>query len=242
MAWPNDPRPARSLVVLGVECDKEWPGRDRASEGLIGDTRHQQESSSDHNPWKKDNSGKGVVRARDVDSGPGLNPNEAHDFIGDTVAEAALAGLLTYFGIRRFFTKRFPPMADGAYIIHERKIASHKTKGKWIPYHGIDPHTSHPHVSVALAQVNYDNQSSWRIAQFAGTARAVRSKPPVLTRANWKRHRLAVRRLQRELALGTVDGVYGKATARAVAHYKKSHKLGKSGWYVGRSMWNQLTK
>lgn len=251
MGWPNNPRPARSLVVLGAECDTEFPGRDRSSEGLIGDTRHQKESSSDHNPWVTDSLGRGVVRARDVDAGPGLNPDETHDLIGDVVAEAALAGLRTHFGLFKIFRRKFAPMGPGAYVIWERRIASHKTKGAWVPYFGTDPHESHPHVSVALAQSGYDDGSSWGIHRFADVARGIanpsaKQHPVTLTRTNWKSHRLLVRKLQRRLnELGgpklTVDGEYGARTAERVALFKKRRGFrSRTGWVVGPTVWKGL--
>lgn len=64
-AWgpsaPVVPRLARSLRVLGREVDACWPGRDRASDGWIGDDRHQT-LRSDHNP-----DALGIVHAIDLD-------------------------------------------------------------------------------------------------------------------------------------------------------------------------------
>ena len=40
---------APSLVTLRKEVDARWPGRSRASDGVIGDTRHAARTNS-HNP------------------------------------------------------------------------------------------------------------------------------------------------------------------------------------------------
>lgn len=52
---------APALAVLRAEIDTRWPRRDRASDGWIGDARHQA-SPSDHNPNTR-----GSVNALDVD-------------------------------------------------------------------------------------------------------------------------------------------------------------------------------
>jgi len=249
MGWPNDPRPAKSLLVLNQEVNKEFPNRDHASDGMIGDVRHQHEPTSDHNGWVSDDQGKGVVRADDVDAGPGLNPNESHDETGDVVAEAALAALRTHFGLFKIFKTKHPAMGNGAYVIHERQIASHKTKGKLIPYSGVDPHTSHVHISVALAQSGYDSLRSWKIAEFAGHSAAVSKKLPNLNRLNSHkpRNRFAVRKLQRLLNYGphkdiAVDGDYGPETAARVKEFKSIRPSipNKSGWVVGQATWAAL--
>ena len=54
---------APSLTSLVEETNKEWPKRDKASDGWIGDPSHQARVS-DHNP---DYSAGGIVRAIDVD-------------------------------------------------------------------------------------------------------------------------------------------------------------------------------
>lgn len=59
---------APSLVQLRAEVNAAWPGRDKASDGWVGDTSHAARPS-DHNPDWADG---GVVRALDIDK-DGIN-------------------------------------------------------------------------------------------------------------------------------------------------------------------------
>ena len=72
MSW----RVADCLEILKAEVDERWPERDTASDGAIGDERHQQDPTSDHNAFIKDSDGVGVVRfknvARSVSVGAGI--------------------------------------------------------------------------------------------------------------------------------------------------------------------------
>jgi hypothetical protein len=73
-----DWRLAGSIVQLVAEANAANPGRDKSSDGTIGDARHAgggpgtpSWKASDHNPWLVV-AGKGVVRAADIDT-DGLN-------------------------------------------------------------------------------------------------------------------------------------------------------------------------
>jgi len=61
MAWRN----CKASAVLVDEINRRWPGRDKTSDGTIGDAAHATRTS-DHNPWIVVDK-VGVVRARDVD-------------------------------------------------------------------------------------------------------------------------------------------------------------------------------
>ena len=152
MSW----RVAAALIELRNEVNRRWPDREKKSDGSIGDSKHKaKKHGSDHNPWVIDAHGIGVVRAIDVDAGPGLDPNRAHDGIGDTVAEAArLAGLNGH-----------PAMKGGGYVIYEGKIASANSHPPWSwrTFSG-DSHVSHPHISVGTGPAAYDSKQGWDVA------------------------------------------------------------------------------
>lgn len=144
----NGWRLAKSLVALEQEIDALWPRRDHASDGSIGDLAHQNEghpyynaqgyatSGSDHNPDSN-----GVVCALDVDSGPGIDPNE-------------LVAAIT-----------LEPDPRIAYVIWNRHIFSNQegsTPWQWRPYGGADPHINHVHVSVRHGAIA-DDETPWAI-------------------------------------------------------------------------------
>lgn len=150
MTW----RIAEAVLTLRAEVDRKFPDRERVSDGTIGNEAHQLlGKKSDHNPWLKDGD-VGVVRALDVDAGPGEFPNRAHDTVGDTVSEVArLAGKAGH-----------PALADGGYVIYEGKIASAVSPAwEWRPHNG-DSHESHPHISVGRNKGAFDSKEPWGLA------------------------------------------------------------------------------
>lgn len=145
-------RLARSLVQLRSEVDMRWPNRDRTSDGTIGDVAHQREgTASDHNPWIVDSRGIGVVRALDVDAGPGLLPSDLVDTVGDTVAQLA----------REQGAAGFTALRNGGYVISDGMYAGADTRWQWVRYRGADPHESHVHISVGRAPEQYDYLRAW---------------------------------------------------------------------------------
>lgn len=137
MAW----RVAKSLMVLRKQIDDAFIGRSKASDGTIGDERHQS-SNSDHNPWVKD--GKmGVVTALDITNDP------AHGVHSRKLAEALVAS-------------QDPRIK---YLISDGEICSglgQKTPAwKWRPFSGSNQHRHHFHISVQSTKALYDDESAW---------------------------------------------------------------------------------
>jgi hypothetical protein len=114
---------SKSAETLRRQINFTFPDRDKRSDGWIGDARHSA-TKSDHNPAAPT----GVVRAIDVDSDLGGAANNAH----------YLANQLRILGKT---DKRI------SYVIFNGKIASSIMFWKWRKYSGIDPHTSHLHIS-----------------------------------------------------------------------------------------------
>ena len=131
------PRLSKSAIQLREQIDDAFPGRDRTSDGWIGDTRHAARKS-DHNP-----DAQGWVRAIDIDrdlAGKGRKPDVMPDLV-DQIRLIAKSG-----------DKRI------SYIIFDGKIASSKKTWAWRPYDGINQHNHHAHVSFTIKG---DEDSSW---------------------------------------------------------------------------------
>jgi len=117
------PHLCKAGIQLREQIDDCFPDRDRRSDGWIGDSRHAA-TKSDHNPLPPTM----VVRGLDVDVDLGGAKNNA-TYLADQIRIAAKTD------------KRI------AYVIHNGKIASPILNWKWRKYSGIDPHTSHLHIS-----------------------------------------------------------------------------------------------
>jgi hypothetical protein len=142
-----DWRLAGSVVQLVAEANAANPGRDKSSDGTIGDARHAgggpgtpSWKASDHNPWVVV-AGKGVVRAADLDT-DGLNLVAAVE----TARAKAAAGQL--------------PQLD--YAILNGKITAPDFSG-WRAYKGTDPHVTHAHFSVSTDPARFDDRRPWGI-------------------------------------------------------------------------------
>jgi len=144
MSW----RLTKSLARFRRLVDERWPNRDHASDGTIGDTAHQAETSG-HNPddtagsrpeWNSDSDSVAEVRAFDMDSDlrePG------------TTAQQLVDHLRVLPGLDKVFR----------YIIFDRKI--YRASNDWKPetYTGASPHTEHIHFSGAYTQAADDNET-----------------------------------------------------------------------------------
>jgi V8-like Glu-specific endopeptidase len=137
-------RVAGALLTLRTQVNARFPGRNKASDGTIGDAAHAARSS-DHNPWVVDGD-RGVVTAMDITHDPDSGCT------GDFIAGALL-------GARDARIK---------YLIWNRQIASsYAINGVeawcWRPYNGSNPHTHHIHISVNSDKALYDDTTEWSI-------------------------------------------------------------------------------
>jgi hypothetical protein len=134
-------RDAKSLLALRDQVNEQWPQRNKASDGLIGDAAHQTRES-DHNPWVKDGF-TGVVTAIDI----------THDPASGCDANGIVSALVS---------SRDPRIK---YIIWNRRII-HATVSPWVwrTYSRENPHTTHFHLSVSSNKALYDDTRAWDIS------------------------------------------------------------------------------
>jgi peptidoglycan hydrolase-like protein with peptidoglycan-binding domain len=219
-------RIAKSLGKLRSQANARWPGRNKASDGWIGDSAHRGRES-DHNPHIRDRAtGDDVVTALDLTH----DPNSGCD--AGVLAEVVIAS-------------RDPRIK---YLIWNRRIVSGDAgPSPWVkrPYTGSNPHNMHVHISVKGTKAEYDNDAAWALSGTAPPATPSAPPPPaaVEKRKTLKRrskHTQDVRYLQKLLGM-TVDGVFGRATEEAVKKAQKENGLPADG-IVGPYTWAALIK
>lgn len=132
MGW----RTAKCLDVLLHQVDAAFPGRDKSSDGTLGDAAHAA-TKSEHNPDEN-----GVVRARDITHDP------AHGLDARKLAEALIASRDSRI----------------LYVISNAQICSSVVSPwTWRPYNGINAHRHHMHLSVVESPALYDDERPWKI-------------------------------------------------------------------------------
>jgi hypothetical protein len=139
------------LKALFAEFDHIAPGRDKASDGSIGDTAHQQETS-DHNPDET-----GSVPIHDSD-----HVNEVHAIdVDNNLNESDL----TMEKVVQFLLGRCRSGAEKRlrYIIYNRRIWSASSGWVQKTYTGKSPHTEHAHLSASYNSNHEADTSSWRL-------------------------------------------------------------------------------
>lgn len=149
MAW----RLAHSLEQFRAEVNALWPGRDKHSDGSIGDLAHQHQRS-DHDP-----NAANVVCAFDLDVDLDGTDDGLDDVDIDWIAETLRA-------------RRDPRIAFA--ILKRRIFRGYDKPGipafTWSPYTGADAHVSHLHLSVGQGPEgnrtgNYDDRAPWGLTK-----------------------------------------------------------------------------
>ena len=213
MAWRN----CYCSVKLINEVNAKWPGRDKTSDGTIGDAAHASRQS-DHNPWVKVD-GQGVVRARDIDV-DGIDAGWLAEFLRmrGAIGDVRLIG--------------------GGYVILNKRITTSDWKG-WKQYTGSNPHTKHLHVSFTRNRVGFDSVADWNLGGVTFPPKPAGEKYPTIGRG-FANDPAAVKLIQR--FLGVVKegdpgyGEFGPKTEEKVKDYQRMQKLTPDG-VVGPLTW-----
>ncbi len=148
---------ARSLVAFRDSVDRQFPNRDKASDGWIGDAAHAARSS-DHNPcWTCAVPYRGIVRAIDVDiDGGDPNRDLRTEILNSAIGHPAVW-----------------------YVISNGKIYSRTYDWKANDYTGANGHFHHVHISI-----NHD-VSSYNDSSFI--LQALPKDENMITEAEWTR-------------------------------------------------------
>lgn len=206
-----------SLTRLRSDFNTRFPGRDKASDGWIGDQAHQG-GSSGHNPDESGNSeyedsdSKDEVRAIDVDK-------DLRDSGGITMQQCCDAIRSNPDDRKRI-----------EYIIFNRRICSQSSGWAWQNYSGSNPHDQHAHFSgdpgydeddspfQSILNIGRENDMTpeemddWWISRYTATSGKA----------------LTVRNYLRALGFGVYvggplpDGMNGLGIARATYDYVKA--------------------
>jgi hypothetical protein len=220
--------PAKSLLVLLDEVNKQHPGRDKSSDGWLGDTRHSESGRPENGGSKHNPNRRGVVCARDFDN--------------------------SALNVARFVAcaMKHPSTRN---IIYNRKIRSKGYSGglaKVYAYHGVNAHDKHVHVDIEMTVAAENSTRAW--GYYTGkpvVTVPVVAKPgvpvpkggmtrmPTLQRTNTVL--AATRTLQRALNVlgykaGAVDGKFGSGTQSAVKTFQHRAQLSSDG-LVGPKTW-----
>lgn len=141
------------LVSLRGELNTLSPGRDKATDGSIGDAAHAAEPS-DHNPDET-----GTPERYDSD-----NINEVHAI--DVDKDLRKSGW-DATRVARTIASRHARGLDNRleYIIWNRQIASRSTGWAWVPYDGSNPHTDHIHFSSRYDTAAENNTAPWGLLE-----------------------------------------------------------------------------
>lgn len=139
------------LVALRAEFNRIAPGRDRASDGSIGDTAHQQ-NVSDHNADEE-----GRVPVQDADK---VNEVHAIDVDADLRTDDPTMEKVVQFLLARC---RAGAERRLRYIIFNRRIWSASSGWVQKAYTGASPHTEHAHFSASYETSREADTSSWHL-------------------------------------------------------------------------------
>jgi hypothetical protein len=215
------------LQNLRTQVNRAFPARDKTSDGSIGDTAHQSETSG-HNP---DSTPGSKAEWQDGDSIPEVR---AWDMDSDLRADGVTAQQLVDH------IRALPGVSSVLrYIIYNRKI--YRASNGWAAeaYDGPSAHTEHVHFSGAYSQAADENTSfDFMLDKFRGDDMLPKKGDSGEEVKFWQ---YVLNDLGYKL---DVDGDYGPATEAAVNAYRKkagvdttiSYISGWQGWRMLRDM------
>jgi len=119
-------------VVLRDQINSRWPGRDKRSDGWIGDRAHSKRKS-DHNPDKD-----GWVHAIDIDENMGKKGKWRNGKTAKKLSDQLIA----------YAASGLPGSRRVKYVVYEGRLASGTYRSKWWKWRpGNWGHYQHIHIS-----------------------------------------------------------------------------------------------
>lgn len=161
MSWVLVP----CLMRLRSDLNEIAPGRDRTTDGSVGDANHS--STSDHTPDEISD----ALRDKDADS-----KNEVHAL--DLDADLRTPNLTMEMVVQHILARcRSGKESRLRYMIFNRRIWEASNGWRQRAYTGSSPHTEHAHFSASYVTAREADTSSWRLEDI----------PVALTQAdkNW---------------------------------------------------------
>jgi len=212
-----------ALVTLRSQIDNANPGRDKASDGSIGNADHSARKS-DHNP-----AAAGNVNAIDVDEDLSPTIHSAEKLVNAIIASR---------------DERF------SYIIYEgRMIRSYQAKNGTAPWvwtkytGGTNPHDHHFHISVRSEKKYWNDGRPWDLSKTLSPS--TQPIPPVTVTYRKGDKGAGDKEIQLRLvhygllAPDGADGDFGEKTRLGVVGFQKANGLTYDG-IVGQETRNKL--
>jgi hypothetical protein len=214
------------LKAFFAEVDKIAPSRDRASDGSVGDTAHQEESS-DHNPDETGN-----VPIHDAD-----HVNEVHAIDVDNTLNRSD---LTMEMVVQFLLARCRSGAERRlrYMIYNRRIWSASSGWVQKTYTGASPHTEHAHFSASYETALEASTASWGLVEEFGDDEML-----PLNKGDQSEDVKLAQYLLNDLGYdcGTPDGSYGdKTDAASKAFCRDRGQSGTATYINGWQFWAMM--
>lgn len=219
MAWVL----TKGLTKVRSEFNTEFPGRNKASDGSVGDLAHQG-SVSGHNPDRTGNAehqdGDSLDEVRAIDVDADLVPGSGTDWME----------LVIQFLVKKARAGEYIPFE---YLIYKSRIWYRSDGWKTHTYNGANPHDKHAHFSGAYTQAgdNWDGTLGLASVRGEGDEMLVKKGDSGEPVKYWQY-------ILKELGYdpGTIDGVYGAKTEAAVNAERKARGQGPatsvSGWHA----------
>lgn len=192
---------APSLARARTAINTRWPGRDKSSDGWIGDKAHQSRTS-DHNP-----AASGVVRALDIDKDGVHIPTVLAAFLLHPSIRYVIHNKRIYHVNDRFKPKAYTGTNKHTGHVHgsiEHTKAAENSKAGWAP---IDAAFKWPELKVGMKGVAVKQLQAYLNGHGASLA---------LDGDFGQGTRSAVLAFQRKYTPSDVDGVVGPKTFQAL--------------------------